>query len=119
MLDLSDAAARVEDVEVVAFFPLDDFVVVENEKVAEPVACSFFLFSNSRILVRTVSGLRSCRSPVVRKASWTWEKESGRVIVRADLSGHLKYSRRWSGVRAGVLLGAQGAVHRGENRGGL
>jgi len=39
--------------------------------------------------------------------------------VRADLGGHLKYSRRWSGVRAGVLLGAQGAVHRGENRGGL
>ena len=40
-------------------------------------------------------------------------------LVRADLGGHLKYSRRWSGVRAGVLLGAQGAVHRGENRGGL
>ena len=39
--------------------------------------------------------------------------------VRADLGGHLKYSRRWSGVRAGVLLGAQGAVRRGENRGGL
>jgi len=39
--------------------------------------------------------------------------------VRADLGGHLKYSRRWSGVRAGVLLGAQGAVHRGENRGEL
>ena len=40
-------------------------------------------------------------------------------VVRADLGGHLKYSRRWSGVRAGVLLGAQGAVRRGENRGGL
>ena len=40
-------------------------------------------------------------------------------VVRADLSGHLKYSRRWSGVCAGVLLGAQGAVRRGENRGGL
>ena len=40
-------------------------------------------------------------------------------FVRADLGGHLKYSRRWSGVRAGVLLGAQGAVRRGENRGGL
>ena len=39
--------------------------------------------------------------------------------VRADLGSHLKYSRRWSGVRAGVLLGAQGAVHRGESRGGL
>jgi len=39
--------------------------------------------------------------------------------VRADLSGHLRYSRRWSGVRAGVLQGAQGAVRRGENRGGL
>jgi len=39
--------------------------------------------------------------------------------VRADLGGHLKYSRRWSGVRAGVLLGAQGAVRRGESRGGL
>jgi len=39
--------------------------------------------------------------------------------VRADLGGHLKYSQRWSGVRAGVLLGAQGAVRRGENRGGL
>jgi len=39
--------------------------------------------------------------------------------VRADLGGHLKYSQRWSGVRAGVLLGAQGAVCRGENRGGL
>jgi len=35
------------------------------------------------------------------------------VAVRADLGGHLKYSRRWSGVRAGVLLGAQGAVRRG------
>jgi len=41
------------------------------------------------------------------------------VSVRADLGGHLKYSRRWSGVRAGVLLGAQGAVRRGENRGEL
>jgi len=41
------------------------------------------------------------------------------VFVRADLSGHLKYSRRWSGVCAGVLLGAQGAVRRGENRGEL
>jgi len=40
-------------------------------------------------------------------------------LVRADLGGHLKYSRRWSGVRAGVLLGAQGAVRRGESRGGL
>jgi len=39
--------------------------------------------------------------------------------VRADLGGHLKYSQRWSGVRAGVLLGAQGAVRRGESRGGL
>ena len=39
--------------------------------------------------------------------------------VRADLGGHLKYSRRWSGVRAGVLLGAQGAVRRGESRGKL
>ena len=41
------------------------------------------------------------------------------LSVRADLGGHLKYSRRWSGVRAGVLLGVQGAVRRGENRGGL
>jgi len=41
------------------------------------------------------------------------------LVVRADLGGHLKYSRRWSGVRAGVLLGAQGAVRRGESRGGL
>ena len=41
------------------------------------------------------------------------------VFVRVDLSGHLKYSRRWSGVCAGVLLGAQGAVRRGENRGEL
>ena len=41
------------------------------------------------------------------------------LFVRADLGGHLKYSRRWSGVRAGVLLGAQGAVRRGENRGRL
>jgi len=56
-----------------------------------------------------------------------WDKDlqdfclfvAGLVPVRADLGGHLKYSRRWSGVRAGVLLGAQGAVHRGENRGGL
>ena len=39
--------------------------------------------------------------------------------VRADLGSHLKYSQRWSGVRAGVLLGAQGAVRRGENRGRL
>ena len=42
-----------------------------------------------------------------------------RQTVRADLGGHLKYSQRWSGVRAGVLLGAQGAVRRGENRGRL
>jgi len=41
------------------------------------------------------------------------------IGVRADLGGHLKYSRRWSGVRAGVLLGAQGAVRRGESREGL
>jgi len=41
------------------------------------------------------------------------------VPVRADLGGHLKYSQRWSGVRAGVLLGAQGAVCRGESRGRL
>ena len=41
------------------------------------------------------------------------------TCVRADLGGHLKYSRRWSGVRAGVLLGAQGAVRREESRGGL
>ena len=39
--------------------------------------------------------------------------------VRADLGGHLKYSQRWSGVCAGVLLGAQGTVRRGKNRGGL
>jgi len=39
--------------------------------------------------------------------------------VRADLGGHLKYSQHWSGVCAGVLLGVQGAVCRGENRGGL
>ena len=45
--------------------------------------------------------------------------ESSRQAVRADLGGHLKYSQRWSGVRAGVLLGAQGAVRRGRNRGGL
>ena len=43
----------------------------------------------------------------------------GVLGVRADLGGHLKYSQRWSGVRAGVLLGAQGAVRRGESRGGL
>jgi len=42
-----------------------------------------------------------------------------KIGVRADLGGHLKYSQRWSGVRAGVLLGAQGAVRRGESRGGL
>jgi len=41
------------------------------------------------------------------------------VFVRADLGGHLKYSQRWSGVRAGVLLGVQGAVRRGESRGRL
>ena len=41
------------------------------------------------------------------------------VLVRADLGGHLKYSQRWSGVCAGVLLGAQGTVRRGENRGEL
>jgi len=47
-------------------------------------------------------------------------RDGGRfAIVRADLGGHLKYSQRWSGVRAGVLLGAQGAVCRGENRGWL
>jgi len=47
------------------------------------------------------------------------KKMRRRGSVRADLGGHLKYSRRWSGVRAGVLLGAQGAVRRGENRGEL
>jgi len=31
--------------------------------------------------------------------------------VRADLGSHLKYSRCWSGVRAGVLLGAQGVMN--------
>jgi len=46
-------------------------------------------------------------------------KKETDICVRADLGGHLKYSRRWSGVCAGVLLGAQGAVHRGESRGGL
>jgi len=44
---------------------------------------------------------------------------SAQQYVRADLGGHLKYSQRWSGVRAGVLLGAQGAVRRGESRGRL
>jgi len=39
--------------------------------------------------------------------------------VRVDLGGHLKYSQRWSGVHAEVLLGVQGAVRRGESRGGL
>ena len=61
-----------------------------------------------------------------------WEAVQGRIKritlhqklnlkgrVRADLGGHLKYSQRWSGVCAGVLLEAQGAVRRGENRGGL
>jgi len=50
-----------------------------------------------------------------------WDEVSMQVKwnVRADLGGHLKYSQRWSGVRAGVLLGAQGAVRRGENRGRL
>jgi len=38
----------------------------------------------------------------------------GSVSVRADLSSHLRYSQCWSGVCAGVLLGVQGAVHRGE-----
>ena len=42
-----------------------------------------------------------------------------KVSVRVDLGSHLKYSQRWSGVRAGVLLGAQGAVRRGESRGRL
>jgi len=51
---------------------------------------------------------------VLMPLSW-----SGLESVRADLGGHLKYSQRWSGVRAGVLLGAQGAVCRGESRGGL
>jgi len=44
---------------------------------------------------------------------------SNPVTVRADLGSHLKYSQCWSGVCAGVLLGAQGTVRRGENRGGL
>jgi len=39
---------------------------------------------------------------------------SRKDIVRADLGGHLKYSQCWSGVCAGVLLRAQGAVCRGE-----
>ena len=39
--------------------------------------------------------------------------------VRADLGSHLKYSQRLSGVCAGVLLGVQGAVRRGESRGEL
>jgi len=57
----------------------------------------------------------SCESKMEQGRS---QSHSG-PIVRADLSGHLKYSQRWSGVCAGVLLGAQGAVHRGENRGEL
>ena len=36
----------------------------------------------------------------------------GEVGVRANLGGHLKYSQRWSGVHAGVLLGALGTVCR-------
>ena len=38
------------------------------------------------------------------------------MAVGVGLGGHLKYSRRWSGVCARVLLGAQGAVCRGEVR---
>jgi len=64
------------------------------------------------------SSLRLLEGTVVLVLVWTTLFPS-KDSVRADLGGHLKYSRRWSGVRAGVLLGAQGAVHRGENRGDL
>jgi len=58
--------------------------------------------------------------PLIKNSRRRWASSSlGKPTVRADLGGHLKYSRRWSGVRAGVLLGAQGAVCRGESRGGL
>ena len=58
---------------------------------------------------------------IICHTSVTCERHSHVCIytVRADLGGHLKYSQRWSGVRAGVLLGVQGAVCRGESRGGL
>jgi len=61
---------------------------------------------------RSTLPLAPLRLPALSCAGEEWP-------VRADLGGHLKYSRRWSGVRAGVLLGAQGAVRRGESRGGL
>jgi len=59
------------------------------------------------------------RLSYVIKCDSSAAEKCGTIPVRADLSGHLKYSQRWSGVRAGVLLGAQGAAHRGKNRGGL
>jgi len=63
------------------------------------------------------------RSPPPSPSTSTDTSSAGEITfsltVRADLGGHLKYSQRWSGVRAGVLLGAQGAVCRGESRGGL
>jgi len=62
-------------------------------------------------------------SPIIKslRADFPTSGKCGSMYmrVRADLGGHLKYSRRWSGVRAGVLLGAQGAIRRGENRGEL
>jgi len=62
-----------------------------------------------------VTALSISSAEAISRESKIWVKDS----VRVDLGGHLKYSQRWSGVRAGVLLGAQGAVRRGENRGRL
>ena len=67
-----------------------------------------------------VDGGTTLRTASLRNTAASGTSRSqGVQPVRADLGGHLKYSRRWSGVRAGVLLGVQGAVRRGENRGGL
>jgi len=83
--------------------------------------------SPGRLLEGVVSGERNQRGLSLTRQHEDLDRQDDqnvvdlefRVGVRADLGGHLKYSRRWSGVRAGVLLGAQGAVRRGENRGGL
>ena len=76
--------------------------------------------------VEMVSGISGTTNDLAQSSNRSSEKtnrwrgwDGAYESVRADLDGHLKYSRRWSGVRAGVLLGAQGAVHRGGNRGWL
>jgi len=62
----------------------------------------------------TVKDTRERANPIVKHCKGRQYSLIKWLSVRVDLSGHLKYSQRWSGVCVGVLLGAQGAVRRGE-----